>query len=123
MSVINVKKNELQKLGYKDFADWNTLPDNVYIGRNMSLYVPGATKSKWANPFSAKKYGRDGCIDMYRQYLLETPKLLNQLGELKNKSLGCWCKPEACHGDILLQFLELRELERKKRIKKKKECS
>jgi hypothetical protein len=50
--VVNCKKNELNKLGYADFAEWlKSSPDHVYIGRNMSFYVPGAVGSKWGNPF------------------------------------------------------------------------
>jgi hypothetical protein len=28
------------------------------------------------------------------------------LPTLKGKTLGCWCKPEACHGDVLVEFIE-----------------
>lgn len=41
MSIINIRKKELQKIGYKDFEDWNKNDNHVYIGRNMSFYVPG----------------------------------------------------------------------------------
>lgn len=27
--------------------------------------------------------------------------------ELEGKNLGCWCKPEACHGDILVELIEI----------------
>ena len=46
-SIINVKKAELNKRGIKDFAEWNSKKNTLYIGRNMSFYVKGATKSKW----------------------------------------------------------------------------
>jgi hypothetical protein len=26
--------------------------------------------------------------------------------ELDGRTLGCWCKPLACHGDILVELLE-----------------
>jgi len=32
--------------------------------------------------------------------------LIEALGELQDKVLGCWCKPEACHGDILVIMVE-----------------
>jgi hypothetical protein len=32
------------------------------------------------------------------------PDLMARLPELKGKVLGCWCAPEACHGDILSEF-------------------
>ena len=25
---------------------------------------------------------------------------------LKGEKLGCWCKPKACHGDIIAEYLE-----------------
>ena len=74
------------------------VPDGVatvYIGR----------PSKWGNPFPL--YGeqfRDEVIAQYEQYLLNSPELLAQLGELKGKDLVCWCAPKACHGDILLRL-------------------
>ena len=30
---------------------------------------------------------------------------MDSLLELKGKTLGCWCKPEDCHGDILVYEL------------------
>ena len=40
----------------------------------------------------------------YRAWLLANPELLEKLPELKGKVLGCWCAPEACHGDILSEL-------------------
>lgn len=53
--VISVKKQSLNRKGYKDLQHWLTDPNNIYIGRNMTHYVPGAVGSKWQNPFPAKK--------------------------------------------------------------------
>ena len=33
------------------------------------------------------------------------PQLLNDLHELKGKTLGCFCKPKICHGDILVELV------------------
>jgi hypothetical protein len=104
-SVINVRKKELRKIGYSDFKDWSSRENHVYIGRNMSFYVPGTLKSKWANPFSVKKYGRDKCLQMYEEYVRSIPELFSSLQELQGKVLGCWCHPEPCHGDILVKLL------------------
>jgi hypothetical protein len=32
--------------------------------------------------------------------------LLNDLHELEGKTLGCFCKPLACHGDVLKDLVE-----------------
>jgi hypothetical protein len=79
------------------------IPDNaLYIGRANSRY--GLPASKWANPF---RIGRDGTrqevIDEYRDYLLASPNLMAALPELAEKDLVCWCAPEPCHGDVLLE--------------------
>ena len=80
-------------------------PFDVYIGR----------PSKWANPFTHKTNtrarhivaSRDEAIAAYREYILngDGKHLLKDLHELKNKTLGCWCKPLACHGDVLAELV------------------
>lgn len=102
--VINVKKESLQAHGYKDFQDWAKQPNHVYIGRDMSIYVSGATGSKWQNPFHIKKYGHEQCLVMYEKYI-RTSVLYEQLSELRGKQLGCWCHPAKCHGDVLIKLL------------------
>lgn len=68
-------------------------PDAVYIGRG----------SKWGNPFAI---GRDGTraqvIQKYRHHLTEEMKL-EARRELRGKDLVCFCSPQACHGDVLLE--------------------
>jgi hypothetical protein len=57
--VINVKKNELKKLGYNDLEQWlQASAEHIYIGRSMTHYVAGAKGSKWANPFKVDKHGK-----------------------------------------------------------------
>jgi len=72
---------------------------DVYIGR----------PSKWGNPFSEGKDGtRAEVIKKYHNYILSNKELLDQLDELEGKVLGCWCKPLACHGDVLVELIEQR---------------
>lgn len=105
MEIINIKKANLKKLGYEDFEDWNKKKNHVYIGRNMSFYVKGTVASKWQNPYNIKKYGREECLRLYEEYIRNS-ELYDELEELEDKSLGCWCKPEKCHGDILIKLLK-----------------
>jgi len=67
-----------------------------------------ARPSKWGNPFKIGQDGtRDEVIDLYRSYVLGRPDLLAAIStELKGKVLGCWCKPERCHGDILAEIAD-----------------
>lgn len=73
-------------------------PYDVYIGRG----------SGWGNPF---KIGRDGSRDevirQYRDWLRERPELIERARvELAGKVLGCWCKPQDCHGDVLARVAD-----------------
>ena len=66
----------------------------IYIGR----------PSKWGNPYIIGKDGtRDEVIAKYKLHLLMSG-LVNEVEELKGKDLVCWCAPEPCHGDILLEL-------------------
>ena len=105
MEVVNVKKEFLRKNGYESFEDWKTKSHHLYIGRNMSVYVKGTYSSKWKNPFSVKKYGRDRVLEYYEAHV-RTSSLYEDLEELEGKILGCWCKPEMCHGDVLIKLLK-----------------
>ena len=70
---------------------------DVYIGR----------PSEWGNPFVIGKDGsRAEVVEKYRAWLLTQPKLLAKIKTLKGKTLGCWCSPDACHGDVLAEFAD-----------------
>lgn len=80
---------------------------DVYIGRG----------SKWGNPFSHLDRlfpnpnlvwveSRAVAIERYREYLEDHPELMDDLHELRGKVLGCYCKPLACHGDVLAELAD-----------------
>jgi len=70
---------------------------DVYIGR----------PTEWGNPYVVGRDGtREQVIAMYRDYLLATPVLLAKVAGLRGKVLGCWCKPLACHGDVLAELAD-----------------
>lgn len=73
---------------------------DVYIGRPSVL----------GNPFTIGKDGtREDVIEKYRNWILTQPKLLKLLPALKGKTLGCWCFPKPCHGDVLVELIEGKE--------------
>ena len=83
-------------------------PDSVYVGRQVRDSRTGAVRfreSRWFNPF---KIGRDGSreevIGKYRARLLRRPDLMAALPKLRGKDLVCWCAPDACHADVLLEL-------------------
>lgn len=66
-----------------------------YIGR----------PSQWGNPYEVGKHGtRAQVIDKYVEWLYMQPQLLRQIVKLKGCTLGCFCKPLPCHGDILAEL-------------------
>ena len=79
-------------------------PYDVYIGR----------PSKWGNPFTIGKDGtREQVIENYSIFLQDLiwdsldddqHLFIKELAELNGKTLGCWCSPQACHGDVLLKL-------------------
>lgn len=70
---------------------------DVFIGR----------PSKWGNPFVIGKDGdRNQVIWKYKNYLASNLELMTQILELEGKVLGCYCKPEKCHGDVIVELLE-----------------
>lgn len=74
----------------------SALDDVVYIGR----------PSKWGNPFVVGKHGSRGeCVELYRQWMTPDNPLYQQAKqELVGRDLLCFCKPKACHGDVLLEI-------------------
>ena len=62
-------------------------------------------RSKWANPFViGDGYTREESLLFYENYIRSTPKLFNSLHEIDGKTLGCFCSPSECHGDILIKL-------------------
>lgn len=71
--------------------------------------------SKYGNPFSHKDNTlaefkvntRQEAVAAYREWITsgDGMYLLDDLHELKGKILGCWCSPQKCHGDILVELV------------------
>jgi len=91
--VINTKANN-------EFQSVKSTPAYEYIGRG----------SYWGNPYSMFDSGdsREEVIRKYK-YDFDYEKFPNkeksEIYKLAGKRLGCFCKPLACHGDILANFL------------------
>lgn len=83
---------------------------DIYIGR----------PSKFGNPFIIGKDGsRDEVISKFREWIYtgnnfgnadaeewKREWILSSLKSLEGKTLGCWCAPNACHGDVLKELFE-----------------
>jgi hypothetical protein len=111
-NVVNVKVNNIRPK-YQNLKEWTDDQNNVYIGRGGIVFIDGKRFPKedslWANPCKIDdKNDRKKVIQLYEQYIREKIKKENlneQLLKLKGKNLGCWCKPDACHGDVLVKLI------------------
>lgn len=72
----------------------------TYIGRGTFC----------GNPFIIGCDGtRKEVMEKYRKWFKERLKSLSfkaKIKRLKGRTLGCHCKPKACHGDIIINYLE-----------------
>ena len=58
-----------------------------------------------SNPFVVGRDGsRDEVIAKYRAWIVQQPGLMAALQELRGKDLVCWCAPEHCHADVLIEL-------------------
>lgn len=79
-------------------------PFDIYVGR----------PSKFGNPFTHLQHlgsnlvivdTREDAIARYEEWIRSQPELMAAAKqELKNKNLGCWCHPLACHAEILIKI-------------------
>jgi hypothetical protein len=81
---------------------------HVNSGDHFDVYVGRGRVSTWGNPFVIGTDGsREDVIEKYRAWLwkrLREGRLeLPVLAELDGKTLACWCAPERCHGDVLVE--------------------
>jgi len=87
--------------------DWPPLPTRVVNLKEEEYDVRIDRKTKWGNPFVIGKDGtREDVLRLYEDWVREQPYLMDALHELRGKRLGCWCKPNACHGDILARLAD-----------------
>ena len=77
----------------------------VYVGWAMPRR--GFKASPFGNPFKVgPARTREQAIRDYRRWLMAQPELVERARrELAGKVLGCWCKPDACHGDVLAELV------------------
>jgi hypothetical protein len=89
---------------------------DVYIGYPVRVGGWNLDHGKWANPYALSAFGKANLTAehvarinrAYKEYILSTPALLNALHELAGKTLGCWCAPWPCHGDVLVELFRER---------------
>jgi hypothetical protein len=114
MTVVNCKVSFIRPK-YNNLKEWTEDDNNVYIARGGVVFIDGrrfpTNSSEFANPFKVGKDGsRQEVISKYKAYIVEllnsSPELVQELLNLQGKKLGCWCHPQPCHGDVLLELIK-----------------
>ena len=85
---------------------------NIYK-ESYDVYIGRAGKGQdgyFGNPFILKPgEARGSTIERYRVYFINKIntdiEFKRRVNELKGKRLGCFCKPNSCHGDIIAEYL------------------
>ena len=83
---------------------------DVYIGR-----AGRGQDGYFGNPFTVTaEQSRGASLDKYRAYFFDRIKndidFCKRINALKGKTLGCFCKPYPCHGDIIAEYLNSNSL-------------
>ena len=80
-------------------------PYDVYIGREGRGF-----EGPFGNPYLVAKDSRDRAIEKFSIYFYTRmefdPIFREKVLALKGKRLGCFCKPQACHGDVIAEYLD-----------------
>lgn len=73
-------------------------------GTNFDVRIDRATRH--GNPYRINEHGtREEVIEKFRRDAALDKNLLDSLKLLKGKTLGCHCKPKACHGDVYVDLI------------------
>lgn len=86
-----------------------TTVSNKDKGEHFDTYIGRGTL--WGNPYAIGQDGeRDEVIrkfayDFERGFLRGGEDFNEKLKSLRGHTLGCHCKPYACHGDVLAEYL------------------
>lgn len=78
---------------------------DAYIGR-----AGHGQDGYFGNPFRlGKDETRGATLERYKEYfynrIANDPAFKARIQFLKGRRLGCFCKPHACHGDIIAEYL------------------
>ena len=87
------------------FVNLRQEPFDIYIGRGNRY----GQKGIYGNPYFRNNQNREAAIAKYVPYitdkLMQNTAFLLEFLTLKDKTLGCFCKPKHCHGEVLISIL------------------
>lgn len=110
----------LRQMGYSDLQQWCQQSNHVLTTRRGRLFIHDPLtktkreymypQSKWHNPFNQSNEQQQS--DILRKYLiyLTSPnetggRLVDDIEQLRGKTLGCFCTGRPCHAHLLADIL------------------
>ena len=91
-------------------------PYDVYIGRaghGLDGYFGNPIRIGSRCQVCGDSHGREQTIACYHQYFIERiqrdAQFRTRVHGLRGKTLGCFCKPRPCHGDVIAEYLNTLE--------------
>ena len=112
-TVVNVKVAHIRP-EYDNLKEWMKGKDHVYIARRGIVFIDDKRfppkESIFHNPFKITgTVDRDESMRLFGKYFRDKiksdPDFKKEVLKLKGKTLGCWCKPLKCHGDIIARYV------------------
>jgi len=86
------------------------LDRSAKLAGKASKVTPIDRRSIFGNPFPLSKYSREDSILQYSIWFYRQlefrPEFVEAVKNLKGCTLGCWCVPKPCHGDVIIKYLE-----------------
>jgi hypothetical protein len=88
---------------------------DIYIGRgdggDAHLINTEVDERGWlGNPYTVEDFGREKSIQefkkVFRDQLEANEEFREAVRDLDGKTLGCFCKPKDCHGDVIAEEVE-----------------
>lgn len=73
----------------------------------------------WGNPhplLGQSRRERMACLLAYARTLRADDTALDRCGDLRGETLGCWCAPRACHGDVLATLAAVDTIEARRAL-------
>lgn len=99
-----------QKVPLRISTFFHTRVVNRDAGDEYDLYI--GRSGPWGNPFPiipGTSETRERVIEKYAEYfeenIISDPAKHKALLALRGLRLGCHCKPQACHGDVIARYL------------------
>lgn len=73
----------------------------------------------WGNPHPLRGQSRAermACLLAFVRTVRADDATLERCGDLRRETLGCWCAPRACHGDVLATLAAVDTIEARRAL-------